>query len=282
MRPGFYELRTPAQGLLPRDGLVDPKQSFGLTFENVEFPAVDGKTLRGWFIPTDEDSVVIIAAHGGGSDRRSFLSFAPTLHEAGYPVLLFDNREHGISDGIGLGMSLGMRESEDIVSAVDFLESRGFSSFGTIGSSQGATSAILAAANDQRIALVVAQGTGTDLEDMMEANPALSRAPRWLLSAFAMHYYYRQGAPWSVIRQGGVWPIDVIHEIAPRPLLLIQGENDEMAPLPLARQIFEAAGEPKSLWVVEGAGHRGLRQSAGGECERRVVEFLRAHLPLDE
>jgi pimeloyl-ACP methyl ester carboxylesterase len=281
MRPGFYEHRSPEQGLRPIEGLVDPLQSFGLDFETVEFPAVDGKILRGWFIPAgDESQSVIVTVHGGGTDRRSYLSFAPVLNKAGYPVLMFDNREHGISDGSGLGMSIGMREAEDVVSAIDYLESRGFFRFSVLGNSQGGTSAIVAAAADERISAVVAQGTGTDLEDMMMANPILQSFPRTLLSLIGMHFYFRQDADWQTIQQVGVWPIDVIDEISPRPLFIIQGEKDRMAPLTLAEKNFAAAKEPKSMWVVPDGEHRGLRGFAGQEFDDRVLSFLAQYMPV--
>jgi len=283
MRPGFYTLRTPAQGLLPRDGAVDPMQNFGIPFESVEFPAVDRQTLRGWFVAGSADTnAAIVTVHGGGSDRRSFLDLLPALHAAGYPVLLFDDREHGISDGHGLGMSLGMRESEDVSSAVDYLATKGFSRFGTIGSSQGGISAIVAAARDPRIGVVIAQGTGTNLADMMAANPALKWLPRPAIDLMVAHFYYRQGADWQTIRSGGTWPIDVIQKIAPRPIFLIQGESDQMAPLALAEELYAAAGEPKQFWKVEGAGHRGLRAQAGDAYDRRVLDFFRAYLPLQQ
>jgi pimeloyl-ACP methyl ester carboxylesterase len=283
MRPAFYALRTPEQGLLPRDGSVDPLHDFDIPFESVEFPAIDHQTLRGWYVPGNAGATAaVITVHGGGSDRRSFLDMVPALHGAGYPVLLFDDREHGISDGHGLGMSLGMRESEDVSSAVDYLTERGFSTFGVIGSSQGATSAIVAAARDQRITAVIAQSTGTNLADMMSANAALRWLPRAAIDLMVAHFYYRQGADWPTIRSGGVWPIDVIGRISPRPILIIHGEFDEMVPLALAEQIYAAAGEPKQFWEVEGAGHRGLRQHAGDAYAKRIVDFYREYLPLQQ
>jgi pimeloyl-ACP methyl ester carboxylesterase len=283
MRPAFYALRTPDQGLVPRDGSTDPLHDFSIPFESVEFPAVDRQTLRGWYVPGNADATAaIITVHGGGTDRRSYLAMVPTLHGAGYPMLLFDNREHGISDGHGLGMSLGMRESEDVSSAVDYMVTRGFSRFGVIGSSQGGTSAIVAAARDRRIGAVIAQGTGTNLADMMSANPALRWLPRTAINLMVAHFYFRQDADWPTIRSGGVWPIDVIGQISPRPILIIHGELDEMAPLALAEQIYAAAGEPKQFWKVEGAGHRGLREHAGAAYDQRVVEFYRQYLPAQE
>jgi len=114
MRPAFYALRTPAQGLIPRDGSTDPLQDFNIPFESVEFPAVDRQTLRGWFVPGNTDAAAaIITVHGGGTDRRSYLDMVPVLHEAGYPVLLFDNRERRCDDADGEWLVRG----DDLLSA---------------------------------------------------------------------------------------------------------------------------------------------------------------------
>jgi len=37
-----------------------------------------------------------VTVHGGGRDRREFHRFEPFINEAGYEMILFDYREHGI------------------------------------------------------------------------------------------------------------------------------------------------------------------------------------------
>ena len=115
LRSGWYEHRTPEQGLRPtrwHDADADPRTELGLDFEDVEFSAIDGSTLRGWFVPAaGPTDAAIVTVHGGGGDRRSYMGLLPTLHFAGYAVLLFDCREQGISDGNARGMSLGMRDA---------------------------------------------------------------------------------------------------------------------------------------------------------------------------
>ncbi len=56
----------------------------------------------------------------------AFLRHTPCLHKAGYGVLLFDCREHGLSDAEGRGVSLGTRESEDVHAVAQFLKSSNF------------------------------------------------------------------------------------------------------------------------------------------------------------
>jgi fermentation-respiration switch protein FrsA (DUF1100 family) len=69
-------------------------------------------------------------------------------------------------------------------------------------------------------------------------------------------------------------PIDAIARIHPRPLLMITGDRDDDTPVPVMKRLFDAAGAPKDLWVVPGAGHGSYYETAPAEYEARVVGFL--------
>jgi pimeloyl-ACP methyl ester carboxylesterase len=280
LRPHWYEHRSPGQGLRP-GRWSDPHTDFGLAYEEVEFQAVDRSTLRGWFVPgAAPATTAIVTAHGGGSDRRSYMGVLPALHGAGYSVLLFDCREQGISDGSGRGFSVGMRESADVVSAVEYLtRQHGFETIAVMGSSQGASSVILSAAVHPDIDAVIAQGTGTTLYEMMRANAELEALPDWWVRLFARTVVWRTGPPWHEIVADGPNPGDAIARIAPRPVFLIHGSEDEMAPPDQARENYRRAGEPKELWIIEGARHGGLRRFVGEEYDRRVLGFLARWAP---
>ena len=58
-----------------------------------------------------------------------------------------------------------------------------------------------------------------------------------------------------------VSPISYIAGIAPRPLLLMHGGSDEIVDVSHAYKLYERAGDPKQIIVVEGTGHR-LRQNS--------------------
>lgn len=68
-------------------------------------------------------------------------------------------------------------------------------------------------------------------------------------------------------------PIEGIRQIE-APLLLIAGEQDRHTPLSESRHLFDAAPEPKVLWVVPGAVHQDFHRFDPAEYERRVLEFL--------
>ena len=57
------------------------------------------------------------------------------------------------------------------------------------------------------------------------------------------------------------------------PLLFFHGNRDEIIPLRLGRNLFEAAPEPKWLIEIPGAGHNDLVETAGSSYRERLHEF---------
>jgi fermentation-respiration switch protein FrsA (DUF1100 family) len=78
------------------------------------------------------------------------------------------------------------------------------------------------------------------------------------------------------IRQ--VRPVDDVVQIAPRALLFIHGERDPVIDVSNSLRLYEAAREPKELYLIPNAGHGGLLAADPAEFERRVVGFLDTHL----
>src|SRR5215469_2903671 len=115
----------------------NPKAAFGLDYEDVSFQTEGGATLRGWFVPARQSDVGVVTVHGAGANRSEFLAEAKMLHDAGYPVLLFDCRGHGASDEVGRGISLGAREHRDVEAAASYArQSRDMERVVVIGCSQ--------------------------------------------------------------------------------------------------------------------------------------------------
>ena len=280
LNPPWHELRSPEQGLKPPDefirknwspGIHDPMTDFGIAYEDVEFPAVDASTLRGWWVPGAEGaSVGIVTVHGAGADRRDFLRHLPMLREGGYPVLLFDEREHGISDGTGRGISYGVRESHDVSSAVAYAkEQRGLEDVVVLGTSQGGASVLLAAARDEEIDAVISENPFTRLEDLLGDTAMMKQIPGQMRGAIT------RVALWRIGSRPGDGPIDHVARIAPRPLLLMHGTEDPVIAFGHSERILEAANHPTAeLWLAEGARHAALIDHAPDEYRRRIHAFL--------
>ncbi|UCH58708.1 MAG: alpha/beta hydrolase, partial [Anaerolineales bacterium] len=94
---------------------------------------------------------------------------------------------------------------------------------------------------------------------------------RTFLYTIAGAYQFFSGVnPWQVS------PIDDLPSISPRPLLLIYGEGEAGSGRALAQ--FDAAREPKTLWIVPGGAHGSNFAASPGEYQSRIVEFFNAAL----
>lgn len=54
----------------------------------------------------------------------------------------------------------------------------------------------------------------------------------------------------------GIRPVEEIGALSPTPVLIIHGDRDDLVPVDEAYRLFQAAREPKELFIVEGGGHK--------------------------
>jgi fermentation-respiration switch protein FrsA (DUF1100 family) len=64
------------------------------------------------------------------------------------------------------------------------------------------------------------------------------------------------------------------------PILFIHGRADHTIPIQLGQALFNAAAEPKSFWVIAGADHNDIVDSAGPEYRKRLRSFYESLAPL--
>jgi uncharacterized protein len=114
---------------------------YGMPYQDVFFPSLDGVGLEGWFIPADSDRLVICnhfmpgnrygyPGHmdpwkGFGGFEVNFLQQYKALHDSGYNVLAYDLRNHGLSGaGNGGTVAIGLLEYRDVIGSVRYAKSR--------------------------------------------------------------------------------------------------------------------------------------------------------------
>lgn len=244
----------------------------GIPYEQVSFPTADGLTLRGWFFPNkDLHAPAILYAPGTANDQRQGLSLVAPLHQAGFQVLLFSYRGHGNSQGDRFGFSYGARESQDIDAAVHYLsETRQIQRIGVIGHSAGAVSAILSASRNPRIDALVAASPYATLEEIWEENrPAFF--PKPIYQFFTRLFEMRKNFSRRQVR-----PLDVIEQIAPRPVMLVHGLNDQRVSVEQAQSLFAAARQPKEIIWISGASHAQVRSPGLDNLIKQIVQFFDA------
>jgi dipeptidyl aminopeptidase/acylaminoacyl peptidase len=241
-----------------------------LRYEDVTFPTTDGLALRGWFFPADRpDAPAMIYAPATSHDQRSGLSLVPAFHRAGYHILLFSYRGHALSDGRKGSFTYGEAESRDVDAAAQFLSaSKGIRRIGVIGHSVGAVSAIMSAARNPLIGAVVAVAPFNCVTDVWYTS-----RPR-LVPPFVMDWTLWLAEKTRGFDRDQVCPLQVVEQIAPRPLLVIHGTEDRRITEAQVQDLFAAAQEPKSLWLVEGASHSGIRSPVLDVLADDVILFL--------
>ncbi len=239
---------------------------FGLVAEDVLVPARTGVSYRGYFIEGTNGATIIVPP-ALGQDRGGWLHEAAVLARNGYSVLTYDSRQ---CSGLATH-SLGPREAEDVLDAVDYLRSRGdvdVSRIGAHGFSQAGATNLFAAAQTDVIRAVVAEGGYVDYWEQT-LGPASSRDLFTRLFAFGSQTGYRV---MTGLDAGALRLIDLIPALAPRRVLLVYGSFE--VTLGGARQAADLA-EHVQLWEVPGATHGSYLATAGeAEFTRQVVGFF--------
>jgi dipeptidyl aminopeptidase/acylaminoacyl peptidase len=252
---------------LPAEGAPATPGELGLAYEDVHFTTDDGVTLSGWLVPTGRETrATVVLMHGYSWNRLPWLAgFVPWLQRR-YNVLQFDFRGHGGSDDALI--TLGTLEQRDVAAAVHFLAGRGLGPIALMGISMGGSVAIMAAP-DLPVAAVVADAAYADLRDPISNRmrvagyPLVRLGARLVVGAASLRAGVRLRSP-----------IHRVASIAPRGLLLIAPTGDQTVSPGQSQRMFDAAGEPKELFVVEGAAHADAHATAPEAYERRVLDFL--------
>ncbi len=233
-------------------------------------PTDDGVPIDAVYLPpctTDPGTaeLAVVVAHGftGSWQRPSVWRIANRLTKFG-GVVCFDFRGHGRSGGKS---TMGDREVRDLAVAVAWVRELGYERVAAVGFSMGAS-------------IVLRYAGLTEDAGGLSAVVSVSGPGRW---------YYRgtkamRRVHWAVEYRVGrlvtrtlldtrvnavrwdpvpVPPSEAAAKIAPVPLLVVHGDRDLFFPVDHAHQIFEAAGEPKELWIEHGYGHAESATSNG-------------------
>jgi fermentation-respiration switch protein FrsA (DUF1100 family) len=193
---------------------------------------------------------------------------AQFLRNAGYSVILFDAQAHGESPGDHI--TFGYLEARDAQAAVAFAHAQfPVEKLGYLGVSQGGAAALLGTSPLPVQALVL-EAVYPSLREAVVDRIAIRLGP--VAPVFAPLLLLQVGPRLGVAPEA-IAPIEGIRHIR-APLLLLAGDKDRHTPLEESRRLFDAAPEPKTLWVIPGAAHQNFHRFMSGEYERRVLEFL--------
>ena len=186
---------------------------------------------------------------------RGYAVLAERCCDAGFITLFFNFRGAGLSQGNLdiLGWTQDLKAAIDFLSSFDEVDK---SSICLLGSSGGAAVSVYVAAHDPRVSSIITFACPADFTFMSDKQQA-----KMLIDNFRSIGVIRdKDFPPSIDEWlegfNTVSPIQWIDKIAPRHLLLIHGEEDEVVPIEHACKLYEQAQDPKKLTTIPGAGHR--------------------------
>ena len=202
---------------------------------------------------------IVVVCHGFTGSKEgggSALLMAEELAKMQLATLLFDFAGLGESEGSFRELTLSNQVS-DLEAALNWCQNAGYEKIIVTGRSFGASTAIACAAQNSNISALCTWA-------------AVARPAELFLSAMRGNL---EGPENEAVRLGQAGDHVYINRkffldlkkhdlaeaaslIAPRPFLIIHGLNDESVPFAEANVLFEAAGEPKELKLIEGADHR--------------------------
>ncbi|KAF0180620.1 MAG: putative catalytic [Limisphaerales bacterium] len=267
-----------------------PAGTNGLRTVHFSFAAEAGVRVPGLLIHRGEAQgrrPVVIVLHGTGANKESQLSLLTDLAKRGFLAVAIDGRHHGARTKAGRGSAeyheailnawFGSKKlpflydtAWDVMRLVDYLGTRDdvdAARIGLIGFSKGGMEGYLAAAADPRIAVVVPcigvqsfkwaldnESWRSRVETFKPALDAAAKDEGETVSAAFVRRFYDRVVPGIYGQFDGPAMLPLI---APRPLLVINGEADMRTPLPgvnecltAARTAYRAAGAEPKLQVI--------------------------------
>jgi len=196
----------------------------------------DGLSLTGLYLPPSEPgSKVIVLFHGNGGRAADRLFKAGYFTKDGYGVLLAEYRGYGGNEGQPSEQGL----YNDARAYLAYLmEAEGIAAQDIIlyGESLGSAVAVQMATEITPGALI--------LESPFSSMVDLAKQIYWFL-------------PVELLLQDKYESLGKIASLE-MPLLIVHGARDDIVPPAHAAALFEAASEPKTLHIIEEAGHNDL------------------------
>jgi len=257
---------------------IFPEQ-FGLRYEKIAFKTRDGLELKGWFIPSlTGDKRTIVMCHGWGDNKGELLKQTYFLNESGgFNLMYFDFRSHGESEGEIT--TIGGLETIDFDAAIGWLRAAKpefAGSVGVFGLSMGAAVTVASLPKHPDLRCAVVESPFSDYRTVIK---------RWGWNNMKLPYYPLVALTLVILRSrvkdpeiDRFNPVEAAAKIAPRPLFVIGGEYDRLMTPEDVTKVFEAAREPKQLWMVPEAWHAKCREAAGLEYDTRVTGFFSRNL----
>lgn len=239
----------------PDPNVPDAEILGDVNFETVTVNTSDGIELNGWHIPAKDEKQTLVVFHGNSGNFGDRVGKLSGYVERGYGVLFTEYR--GFAGNAGTPSEQGLYK--DARAFMAYISEKQIDDIVVYGESIGTGVAVKMAHENARmdegthkndIKAVVLEAGYSAMGDIAAAHYPVFPVKMLLKDKFDARTY--------------VADIQV-------PLLMVHGSNDTIIPIEVARQLFDAAQQPKTFLEREGAGHNNLYDHGALEG---VLEFI--------
>jgi len=216
------------------------------------------------YIPYSQDSQpapALCLCHGiprGGPPDPSdpgYPALAERFSQAGFLTAIFNFRGTGDSEG---NFDIA-GWTKDLVAALDHLGNMNEvdrRKISVMGFSAGAAVSVYVASRDSRISSLITLACPAQFRFATDHQSAESAIAQFRHIGIIKDESFPPSLAAWMAGFNEVKPIEWIDKVSPRPLLIIHGTQDDVVDPISARALYERAGEPKEIMLIEGAGHR--------------------------
>ena len=231
--------------------------SLGLKAQDISFQSVDGVNLHGWFVPTPGARATLLWFHGNAGNLSHRLDNIQRLLPLNLNIFIFDYRGYGKSEGEPDEKGI-YKDSQAAYNMVLELEGVSVNSLFLFGRSLGGICATETALNNPARGLIL-ESTFTSASDMS----------RKIMPLIPLGWAIRS-------------KLNAINKVAELklPKLFLHGDRDEVVPFDLGRKLYERASDPKSFYIIQGAGHNDTYIMGGRDYYNALDGFITETLKI--
>ncbi|HUR66280.1 MAG TPA: alpha/beta hydrolase [Chitinophagaceae bacterium] len=242
-------------------------------YDTIVFTTIKGKKIEAWYGAADSIAKgTVLLFHGITNTRSSLMDETNEFRYLGYNVLMVDFRGHGNSEGNTT--TIGVRESEEVKLAYEYVQKKGEKTIYLYGTSMGAVTVAKAIAdNDLKPAGVILEMPFLSLQTYLKAKARLLGFPR---QPFAFFTTFWIGAE-KGFNGFGHKTTRYVNKIN-CPVLVQWGTLDNFVLAGEIQKIYNAiTSTNKKLVIYEDAQHESFLRKDPDKWRREIEGFLSAN-----